>query len=156
METANTVISDALQTILVQTSEQAIQATDFQIGRRFLNRMMTTSPYNLLGFTTITNPNEPVTIPDAALEGVIFNLAVKLLAPYDMPLTAELNTNAKDGLKEIRRIAIVVLPTAHPCTLPIGSGNEAENTFNNNHFYACPDDEVLAEQGGSILLESDT
>lgn len=156
METANTVIGDALQTILVQTSEQAIQNNDFQIGRRFLNRMMTTTPYNLLGYTTITNPDEPVTIPDAALEGVIFNLSVKLLAPYDMPLTAELNTNAKDGLKEIRRIAITVLPTAHPCTLPIGSGNEDENSYNNNHFYACPDDEVLAEQGGSILLESDT
>jgi hypothetical protein len=43
-----------------------------------------------------------------------------------------------------------------PCTLPIGSGNEQENTFNNQHFYACPSDEIATEQGGSILLESDT
>ena len=69
---------------------------------------------------------------------------------------SELNQNARDGLKEIRRLTVKILPTSMPCTLPIGSGNKQENTFNNQHFYACPSDEVLAEQGGSILLESDT
>ena len=79
-----------------------------------------------------------------------------MLPTYDMPLTAELNQNAKDGLQEIRRIAITVQPTAFPCTLPIGSGNEQENTFNNQHFYPCPDDELLTERNDAILLESDT
>lgn len=156
METAETVISDALQEILVQASEQSLEAVDFQTGKRYLNRMMATTPYNLLGFTQITNPSEVVTIPDGALEGVIFNLAKRLLSSYDMPLTAELLQSARDGLSEIRKIAVTILPASMPCTLPIGSGNEQENTFNNQHFYACPDDELLAEQGGSILLESDT
>lgn len=156
METAQQVINDALQEILVQASEQPIQSVDFQTARRYLNRMMVTVPFVGLGYTAITEPSELVTIPDAALEGVIFNLAVRLLSSYDMPLTVELNASAKNGLKEIRRLTVKVLPTAHPCTLPIGSGNEEENTFNNQHFYACPDDEVLTEQGGSILLESDT
>tara|TARA_R110002096_G_scaffold322546_1_gene516626 strand:- start:305 stop:775 length:471 start_codon:yes stop_codon:yes gene_type:complete len=156
METAQQVINDALQEILVQASEQPIQPVDFQTARRYLNRMMVTVPFVGLGYTAITEPSELVTIPDAALEGVIFNLAVRLLSSYDMPLTVELNASAKNGLKEIRRLTVKVLPTAHPCTLPIGSGNEEENTFNNQHFYACPDDEVLTEQGGSILLESDT
>ena len=97
-----------------------------------------------------------MTVPDAALEGIVFNLAKRLLPTYDMPLTAELNLNAKNGINEIRRLTVSVLPTSFPCTLPIGSGNEQENTFNNQHFYACPEDEVLTEQGGSILLESDT
>ena len=156
METATTVINDALQAIVVQASEQPIQTVDFQTSRRYLNRMMATVPFVGLGFTTITLPDDLVTIPDAALEGVIFNLAVKLLATYDMPLTAELSQNARDGLKEIRRLTVVVLPTQMPCNMPIGSGNEGENTYSNQHFYACPDDEVLTEQGGSILLESDT
>jgi len=156
METAESVINDALQEILVQASEQALQTVDFQTGRRYLNRMMTTTPYNLLGFTTVTNPSDAITIPDGAIEGVIFNLAKRLLTSYDMSLTAELLQSARDGLAEIRKIAIVVKPTSFPCTLPIGSGNEQENTFNNQHFYPCPDDELLAEQGGSILLESDT
>tara|TARA_R110002020_G_C16317611_1_gene774428 strand:+ start:2180 stop:2659 length:480 start_codon:yes stop_codon:yes gene_type:complete len=156
METAQSVINDSLQAILVQASEQPIEAVDFQTSRRYLNRMMATTPYNGLGFTQITNPDDLVTIPDGALEGVIFNLAKKMLSTYDMPLTAELNNNARDGLQEIRRITVSVQPTPMPCTLPIGSGNESENTFNNQHFYPCPDNKVLTESGGSILLESDT
>ena len=156
METAESVINDALQELLVQASEQALQAVDFQTGRRYLNRMMTTTPFNLLGFTTVTNPSDAITVPDGAIEGVVFNLAKRLLTTYDVALTPELLQSARDGLAEIRKIAVVVKPTSFPCTLPIGSGNEQENTFNNQHFYPCPDDELLAEQGGSILLESDT
>ena len=156
METATEVINDILQEIVVQASEQPIQPVDFQTARRYLNRMMATVPFVGLGYTTITSPSALVTIPDAAVIGVIKNAAVLLLSTYDMPITVELNAAAKDGLKEIRRLTVVVLPTQMPCTMPIGSGNEEENSFNNQHFYACPDDEVLTEQGGSILLESDT
>ena len=156
METAQELIDDSLQAIVVQASEQPIQPVDFQTARRYLNRMMATTPYTGLGYTVVTLPNDLITIPDAALEGVMFNLAVKLLATYDMPLTAELALNAKNGIKEIRRITVTTQTTSFPCTLPIGSGNEQENTFNNQHFYACPDDEILTEQGGSILQESDT
>jgi hypothetical protein len=85
---------------------------------------------------------------------VVFNLAVKLLATYDMPLTAELSQNARDGLKEIRRLTVNVEPTQFSCTLPIGSGNDLYNPVSD--FFPCPDDELLTEQGGSILLESDT
>jgi hypothetical protein len=156
METAQSIINDALQEILVQAAEQPIQTPDYQTARRYLNRMMTTVPFTGLGFTTIVEPNELVTIPDAAIEGVIFNLAKRLLSTYDMPLTSELMLNAKNGLNEIRRLTVKVLPSIHPCTLPIGSGNEDENTFNRQHFYDCPSDEALTEQGGSILLESET
>ena len=156
METAKSIINDALQEILVQASEQPIQPVDFQTARRYLNRMMAIVPFTGLGYTVVTLPSDIVTIPDAAIEGVIFNLAKRLLTTYDMPLTAELARSASDGLQEIRRITVTVQPTAFPCTLPIGSGNEQENTFNNQHFYACPDDELLTERDGAILLESGT
>jgi len=156
METAQSIILDALQEILVQSSEQPLQAVDFQTGRRYLNRMMAIVPFNGLGFTTINQPSDLVTVPDGANEGIVFNLAKRLLSTFDMPLTAELSQSASDGLQEIRRLTVSVQPTAFPCTLPIGSGNEQENTFNNQHFYPCPDDEVLTERDGSILLESNT
>lgn len=156
METAQSIIDDSLQAILVQASEQPIEAVDFQTSKRYLNRMMATTPYNNLGYTAVVNPNDPITVADGAIEGIVFNLAVKMLATYDMPLTAELNANARDGLQEIRRIAVTVQPTAFPCTLPIGSGNEQENTFNNQRFYPCPGDELLTEREGTILLESNT
>jgi hypothetical protein len=156
METAQSIINDSLQAILVQASEQSIEAVDFQTSRRYLNRMMATTPYNNLGYTEVVSPDDVITVADGAIEGIVFNLAVKMLATYDMPLTAELNQNAKNGLKEIRRISVTVQPTSYPCTLPIGSGNEQNGTFSNQHFYPCTEDELLTEREGTILLESGT
>jgi len=158
METAEAIINDALQEILVQASEQPIQAVDFQTARRYLNRMMSSWDASglTLGYTTITNPSDLVTIPDGAVEGVIYNLAKRLLVTYDMPLTPELDLNAREGLKAIRNLAVTIDASAYPCTLPVGSGNEQDTSYRNDHFYDCPDDELLTEQGDSILLESGT
>ena len=154
METAETVIKDALQEILVQASEQSLQAVDFQTARRYLNRMMAISPYNLLGFTVITNPSELVTVVDGALEGIIFNLAKRLLATYDMPLTAELHASANEGLKNIRRITTDIQPTQFSSTLPIGSGNNIINPVSD--FFPASPAELLTEGDGVMILESDT
>lgn len=156
METAKDIINDSLQEMLVQAAEQPIEAVDFQTARRYLNRMMAMTPYNRLGYTQVTNPDDLVTVPDGALMGIVKSLTIYLLSTYDMPITSELMSTAKEGLKEIRKLAITILPTAAPCTLPIGSGNEDESTFSNQHFYSCPDNEILAETGGSILLETNT
>ena len=154
METAESVINDALQEILVQASEQSLQTVDFQTGRRYLNRMMATSPYNLLGFTVITNPDELVTVVDEAVEGIIFNLAKRLLSSYDMPLTAELHASANDGIKTIRRITTDIRPTQFPSTLPIGSGNNIINPVSD--FFPPSPEELLTEGDGVMILESDT
>ena len=156
METATTIIKDALENILVQAAEQPIEPTDFQKSKRVLNRMMATLPFSGLGFTVVVNPDDPITIADAAVEGVISNVSVRLLAAYDMPLTNELNQDAKEGLKQIRRLTRNITATRLPCTLPIGSGNEGDYGYRRNHFNPCPDPEVLTEDGGSILLENGT
>jgi len=158
METANTIIKDALQEILVQASEQPIEAVDFQTAKRYLNRMMTSfaaSGINL-GFTIIVEPTDLVTVPDGALEGIVFNLAKRLLATYDMPLTAELALSAKEGKKAMRKLAITIQPTQHPSTLPIGSGNEGDYSYRSTHFYPGIEDGVLNEQDGKILLEGES
>ena len=99
---------------------------------------------------------EPITIADGAIIGLIYNVAIRLLSSYDITPNAQLGANARDGIDAMRHLAVTIAPTSFPCTLPIGSGNEQENTFNNQHFYACPDDELLTEREGSILLESNT
>lgn len=156
METAQTIINDALQEILVQASEQPIQPVDFQTAKRYLNRMMAISPYNGLGYTVVVNPDDPITVQDGALEGIIFNLAKRLLTSYDMPLTAELAQSAKDGLSFIRKLVRNQQFTNHPSTLPIGSGNEGNRSFNRDHFYHGDESEILTERNGSILVEDNT
>lgn len=158
METAASVISDALENILVQAAEQPLLAVDFQKGRRSLNRMMNrfASQGLDLGYTQVTEPTDPITVPDGAIEGIIANLSKALLAPYDMPLTTELALDAKLGLDAIRVIAVNIEPSQFPCTLPIGSGNEYDSSYRSGHYYPCQEDEVLTEQNGSILLEDNT
>jgi hypothetical protein len=154
METAESVINDALQEILVQASEQDLQTVDFQTGRRYLNRMMATSPYNLLGFTVVTDPSDDVTVVDEAIEGIIFNLARRLLSSYDMAATTELNMSANNGIKTIRRITTNIQPTQFSSTLPIGSGNDLINPVSD--FFPPSPAELLTEGDGVMILESDT
>ena len=158
METGQSVVNDILQEILVQGSEQAIQAVDAKTAIRYMNRFMASLDAQgiSLGYTEVTSLADPITIPTGAIEGLIFNTATRLLSSYDIQPNQFLIVNARDGLKAMRALGVTVAPTQFPCTLPIGSGNEQENTFNNTHFYPCDGDSVLTERGGHILLEDNT
>ena len=158
METATSIVTSALEEIHEAANEQPIQTVDFNRAVLYLNRMMAALSVDgiSLGYTVVTSAASEITVPAGAIEGMVFNLALKLAPTYDIAISQDLRVNAANGLKSMRKIAVVVKPTSFPCTLPIGSGNEQENTFNNNHFYGCPADELLTEQEGSILLESGT
>ena len=158
METAQSVIDDTMQEILVSASEQSIEAVDFATALRYMNRMMATFDAEgiALGYTQVTKAADLITIPLGAIEGLIFNLALRLTTTYDIPVAGTLAINAREGKQAMRKLSIFIAPTAFPCTLPLGSGNEQTNTFNNDKFYNCPSDSVLTEQDSSILLESAT
>lgn len=157
-ETAEVVFKDILQEILVQASEQSVQPVDFQTVKRYVNRMMASFSASgiSLGYTNIVNPTDLITIPDGAVEGLIFNAALRITTSYDIPVAGTLALSAREGKAAMRKLAITVKPTSFPCTLPIGSGNEGENTFNTDRFFPCPADAVLTEQSGNIILESNT
>lgn len=158
METASDIINDALQELLVQGSEQSVQSVDFQTGVRYLNRMMTSFAAQgiNLGYTVVSKASDIVTVPDGALEGVVFNLAKRLATSYDVPISPSLELNAQEGKEAMRALAFENIASVYPDTLPIGSGNEGDSTFENFHFYAGASDNVLDEQGNSIQLEENT
>ena len=155
METAESVINDILQEILVQASEQPIEAVDFQFVRRYMNRYMAELAItNPLGYTQVTLPTDPITIPDGAINGLIYNVALNVVTSFDMNPGGMLIPNAERGLKTIRKISRNLISTKHPSTLPIGSGNECWS--NDTHFYPGEQDSILTEQNGNILLEDTT
>lgn len=127
METAATVIKDALQEILVQATEQPLQAPDFQTALRYMNRMMASFEEGKgirLGYTPAVNTASVITIPNGAIEGLIFNLASRLATSYDIPVAPTLSMSARDGLKSMRKIGLTFNPAKFPSTMPIGSGND--------------------------------
>lgn len=136
-ETGESVISSALQEILVQASEAPLEPDDFEVGRVSMNRMMDSyaaSGINL-GYTTVNKLADPITVPDGAIDGMVFNLAIRLAPQYDRPVSIDLKDNAKDGKEAMRSIAFTILPSAFPDTLPRGSGNEQDNNTNTQTFY---------------------
>lgn len=155
METAQTVVNDILQEILVQANEQPIEAVDFQFVVRYMNRYMAQLAIRApIGYTKVSSPDDYITVPDGALEGIIFNVALKVLNSYDIDVGPTLYENAKEGLDTIYRISMAPVVTRHPSTLPIGSGNECG--IYNDHFYNSQGDPALTEQNGNILLEDTT
>jgi hypothetical protein len=155
METAQVVVTDILQEILVQASEQPVEAVNFHFVVRYMNRFMAelavTTP---LGYTVITGPTELVTIPDGAMNGLIFNVALLTTTSFDIPPGPFLVSNAEKGLKAMRKISRNLVSAKHPSTLPIGSGNEYGSDY--AKFYSSEGTTILTEQNGSILLEDTT
>lgn len=146
-ETANTVIRDALQELLVQASEQPIQPNEATDAMRYLNRMMSSwsSKGIDLGYTPVTSLGDEITVPDGALEGIVLNLAIKIAPQYDVAVSMDLRINAKDAYQTILRIARVRPLSKFPGTLPVGSGNEGDDTFSDTHFYSGEESGILSE-----------
>lgn len=124
-ETASTVIRDALQEILVQASEQPIEASEAQDAMRLLNRMMAAWEAEGidLSYTPVDSLNDAITVVDGAIDGIVLNLAVKLAPQYDRPVSMDLRLNARAAKDAINHIAVTLLDTPYPSTLPMGSGN---------------------------------
>jgi hypothetical protein len=156
-ETAFTVIKSALQEILVQASEQQIEGDEFKDGALYLNRMM--SEFDAagisLGYTKVSDPNDPITVPDGAINGIVFNLAIRLAQSYDEQVSSTLAIAASEGLIAMRNIGVTIEQTGYGGTLPIGSGNEGDN-FEITHYYDTDPDRLLTETNGNILLETDS
>lgn len=159
MEKASVVIKDILQELLVQASEQSVEAVDSNTAIRYMNRFMAEQDALgiSLGYTKITNPDDNVTIADGALSGLIFNVALRLAASYDIPPASTLVESARIGMNAMRKLAVNIKPSRNPSTLPIGAGNEdCSGSFRNSRFFPGNPDAAATENGGVIELESDT
>jgi len=155
-ETASTVIRDALQEIIVQSSEQPIQPNEATDAMRYLNRMMFAWEAKgiALGYTVVSNLGDEITVPDGALEGIVLNLAIKLAPQYDVAVGMDLRENARDAYKSVLKLSITRPLSQYPSTLPIGSGNEGDTLDSNYHFYETDTNTILAETTGTIVQES--
>lgn len=154
MATAENVVTRALNYLLVQSSEQPVQASEFVDSIDTLNDMMTewAGVGINIGYTLLESPADVVTVPDSTLGAIKFNLAMRLAAEYDATPSQFLSLSADNSFTNLLNQTISVEAACFPDTLPIGSGNEC---LNNQRFFPTPADELATEDGGSIILESD-
>lgn len=159
MEKAGDIIKDALTEITVLGAEAPVEPTDAQAAIRYLNRMMAALDADGidLGYTEVDSFADNMTVPAGANEGIVSLLGLKMWTQYSdgQPPPPVLVASVRSGLNTLRVLAVTVGATEFPNTLPIGSGNEGDSTFD-NHFYADLQDTILAETTGSIGLEEST
>lgn len=155
-ETAKSLIIDAFEDIVSLTSETPLEASDAQTAIRALNRLMATlSATGLsLGYTAVSKLSDPITISDGATDAVIALLAMRLWPKYRAKeLPSYIIINARRAMATIAHIAVPILSTAYPSTLPIGSGNES---IGDEKFYPDQLDSILTETDGLISVEEST
>jgi hypothetical protein len=144
VDTAQTIINDALLELTVQEGEQAIESFEFQRGVRYLNRMMAEFYADGidLGYTTVSAPNDIITIPAGGMSALVSNLAIRLSSALDIAITPALQDTAMRGMKTLRKLGINPGKMNFPGNLPIGSGNEySSETYTGQHFFddCCED-----------------
>ena len=154
---ANRAVEMALQELLVRGVEAPLQADESQDAVLYMNLMMAEFAADgiNLGYTEVSDLGDDITIPDGALMPMIKNLAIYLAAQFGVSIPVDLAILAKTGKNTMRNIAVKVIPSQFPNSLPLGSGNEDE-TFTDSHFYPDQQGQILTEQSGPILLEDDT
>lgn len=155
MATVAQVAKASLQRILVQESEADLEPDEYQDFIFAMNNYMLSLDAEgvKLGYTEVSNLGDNVTVPVGALRGLIANMAVEVAPDYSGVISPGLVAAANDGMKAMRRLGQTIIPTAHPSTLPVGSGNEHGRLYNNEHFYPDRESEILAETTGAISLE---
>tara|TARA_R110002096_G_scaffold315227_2_gene509442 strand:+ start:4196 stop:4672 length:477 start_codon:yes stop_codon:yes gene_type:complete len=156
-ETAADIVLDSLVELVVQASEQDIEAAESKGAIRYMNRFMFMLDAQgiSLGYTEVSNLGDIVTIPAGAMMGLVKNLAIMLAPQYDVPVSADLAMAARDAMDAMRKLGSEMIPSQMPCTLPVGSGNEWQGNPD-SHFYLCDDEGILTETSRNILLEENT
>ena len=157
-ETANIIIKDALFDLQVQQDEAPLEATDARAAIRALNRMMNAfaSDGINLGFTEVSQVNDPITVPAGALGAIVSNLAIELAPQYlSGEPTQRLLALAAQGKKILYKLGVEIGDTEYPDTLPRGSGNEDPcGTYDT--FYPDQQPAILSESNGSISIDDYT
>ena len=123
--TAGDVIRRALHHILVEAADSTLSPDEYQDGISILNSYMADMEGLgvRLGYSTVCNVSDRVTVPEAAIRGIAANLAIDLAPQFGGRITNALVTQAAQGRKTLYRLGVNVGTSSLPSTLPIAANN---------------------------------
>ena len=128
--TALDLIKPALQHIVVQGSEAALEPAEYQDTIAALNNMM--AAYEARGvdlnWTEVISVSQKIYIDPGSFEAISALLAIKIAPQFDATPSPELHLMAKEGKDTLYILGQTITETSEPADLPVGSGNEAYQT----------------------------
>jgi len=154
METAGTIIKEALTELTLQADEQTVPAVEVQTGIRYLNRMMQMLDANgvKLGYTLVNSTNDALTVPAGAYEPMVMLLAERLAGGYDFDVTPNLAKLVREARATIYKVGVSIPKQNMPSALPTGSGNDytGDNYYDQTFFDGCCEDQDECSTDGSL------
>ena len=124
MPTAIEVAERSLKLILVQASDAQLEADEYQDFYTAMNDYMADLEARgiVLGYTPVTLPSDEITIPSGAIRGLVTNMAIEVAPDYAAPVSGELQIQAMEGYRTLRRLGRSKISSVYSPGLPIGSG----------------------------------
>jgi hypothetical protein len=145
-------VRDSLQELGVQAAEQPITSDQIQTGIRYTNRMMTSLDYLNLGFTIVDDASDEITVPPFCDEWMVKALAVRLSPQFGGTSMLPIIMEDRDTAYANMLMQLVeVDPSCYPSRLPVGAGNQQDDT--NIRFYPGQNQVLEKEDGQDILTE---
>ena len=154
MTTAGDVVKLALLDILVETDEGSIEASDYADAFKVLNNYMASLELRniRLGYSSVSNNADEVTVPEGVIEGIAANLAIRLAPMYGVTPSPELHQKARDGAKDIRFAGQHIARTSYPSNLPVGQGQRRFN-YRVSPYYSKQHAGLLSMAGNTTATE---
>lgn len=128
--TAGDIASQALRSILVEAGDSPLQPDEYADFLYAMNNWMAgLEAKNIkLGYTSVDNVADVVTVPDGAIEGIIANMAIRVSTDYGGKISGPLVLQAKEGMANIRRLGMQMGLVTTPSNMPNGAGNYSTST----------------------------
>ncbi len=146
-------IEAALEEIGIASYDFDLSPEQFESALRRLDAMA--ASWNAkgirIGYPIPSSPELSVldgetTVPDAANEAIITNLAIKLAPGYGKTPSQDTKTTAKETLATLMALAAFPLEQQLPGSMPSGAGNK----FIDTPYIIPPSDALLAGQDSAI------
>ena len=137
MATMIEIVEDALEEIGVKTAEISLTSDELQSGIRRVNDML--AEWSDLGLTPgyieVLNGVDTLNVDRNAISAIKYNLAIRLSPSYQKPITQALAMLASETKSALETSAVFIGDVAFPDTLPLGSGNECEDFYDETRFF---------------------
>ena len=137
MTTMLEVVQDALEDLGVKTAEIALTSDELQSGIRRVNDMlMEWSDLGLTpGYTESINGDDVLNVDRNAISAIKSNAALRLAPSFNKPISQALAMLASETKQSLETSSVFIGDVAFPDTLPIGSGNECSNFYDETRFF---------------------
>ena len=137
MATMRQVVSDAFEEIGVKTAEIALTSDELQSGIRRCNDMLTEWADTGItpGYIEVLNGDDTLNVDRNAIGAIKYNLAIRCAPSYQKQITQSLAMMASSTLQALETSAVHIGDVAFPDTLPIGSGNDCGDYYDDYRFF---------------------